>query len=389
MADSPLKPPLQRPPGYKDPSASGSSASIPVSKPPAARNKPRLPTSYKPKKRKSSCCRLCCCVFCFLILFLIVVVSLAGALFYLIFDPKLPLFHLLAFRISSFKVAPTPDGSYLDAQVSIRVEFKNPNDKLAIKYGKIEYDVMVGQAAEFGQRELQGFTQGRRSTTTVKADSGVKGKMLGVEDSTRLVSKYQSKAMEVKVEARTAVGVVAQGWAVGPIPVKLDCESKLKNIEAGDMPTCNINLLRCGMRAYVQSGQYHTIVESGMRAYVQSGQYHTIGESGMRAYAQRTRSEGGTSSSSALAPPIPATTTTWPATPIRSTSTIRQQRNLLLPEEICTSSTKIVDDLAALPAENRECGGRDEMEYTTSRHRRRCFAAICGTVWRIWTEFEP
>lgn len=244
MADSPLKPPLQRPPGYKDPSASGSSASIPVSKPPAARNKPRLPTSYKPKKRKSSCCRLCCCVFCFLILFLIVVVSLAGALFYLIFDPKLPLFHLLAFRISSFKVAPTPDGSYLDAQVSIRVEFKNPNDKLAIKYGKIEYDVMVGQAAEFGQRELQGFTQGRRSTTTVKADSGVKGKMLGVEDSTRLVSKYQSKAMEVKVEARTAVGVVAQGWAVGPIPVKLDCESKLKNIEAGDMPTCNINLLR-------------------------------------------------------------------------------------------------------------------------------------------------
>ncbi|XP_023005046.1 NDR1/HIN1-like protein 13 [Cucurbita maxima] len=244
MADSPLKPPLQRPPGYKDPSASGSSASIPVSKPPAARNKPRLPTSYKPKKRKSSCCRLCCCVFCFLILFLIVVVSLAGALFYLIFDPKLPLFHLLAFRISSFKVAPTPDGSYLDAQVSIRVEFKNPNDKLAIRYGKIEYDVMVGQAAEFGQRELQGFTQARRSTTTVKADSGVKGKMLGVEDSTRLVSKYQSKAMEVKVEARTAVGVVAQGWAVGPISVKLDCESKLKNIEAGDMPTCNINLLR-------------------------------------------------------------------------------------------------------------------------------------------------
>ena len=47
------------------------------------------------------------------------------------------------------------------------------------------------------------------------------------------------------------------------------------------------------MRAYAQSGQYHTIVESRvrlfgesqsktMRAYAQSGQYHTIVESRVR-----------------------------------------------------------------------------------------------------------
>lgn len=128
--------------------------------------------------------------------------------------------------------------------MSIRVEFKNPNEKLSIKYGKIEYDVTVGQATEFGRRELAGFTQGRRSTTTVKAEAAVKNKMLAVEDGGRLLSKFQSKALEVKVEAETEVGVVVQGWGLGPITVKLDCESKLKNIDGGDMPTCNINLLR-------------------------------------------------------------------------------------------------------------------------------------------------
>lgn len=244
MADSPLKPPLQRPPGYKDPNTSASSTASAPHRPPALRNKPRLPSSYKPKRRKRNCCRTCCCVFCFLILFLIVVAALALALFYLIYDPKLPVFHLLAFRISSFKVSATPDGSFLDAQVSIRVEFKNPNDKLSIRYGKIEYDVTVGQATEFGRREVPGFTQGRKNTTTVKAEAAVKGKMLAVEDAARLLSRFQSKAMEVKVEAETAVGVAVQGWGLGPITVKLDCESKLRNIEAGDMPICNINLLR-------------------------------------------------------------------------------------------------------------------------------------------------
>ncbi|XP_038886533.1 NDR1/HIN1-like protein 6 [Benincasa hispida] len=246
MADSPLKkPPLQKPPGYKDPNPSGSSSTSSAPHlPPATRNKPRLPSSYKPKRRRRNCCRTCCCVFCFLILFLIVVAALAIALFYLIYDPKLPVFHLLAFRISSFKVSATPDGSFLDAQVSIRVEFKNPNDKLAIRYGAIEYDVTVGQSTDFGRRELAGFTQGRRSTTTVKAEAAVKNKMLAVEDGARLLSRFQSKSMEVKVEAETTVGVVLQGWGLGPINVKLDCESKLKNIEDGDMPICNINLLR-------------------------------------------------------------------------------------------------------------------------------------------------
>ncbi|KAA0032991.1 protein YLS9 isoform X1 [Cucumis melo var. makuwa] len=250
MADLPMKPPLQKPPGYKDhhtAATSSSSASTVTHLPPPPRSKPRLPSSYKPKKRKRNCCRTCCCIFCFLILFLIVVAALALALFYLIYDPKLPVFHLLAFRISTFKVSATPDGSFLDAQVSIRVEFKNPNDKLSIKYGKIEYDVMVGQATEFGRRELAGFTQDRRSTTTVKAEAAVKNKMLAVEDGARLLSKFQSKALEVKVEAETAVGVVIQGWGLGPITVKLDCETKLKNIEGGDMPICNINLLRCDM----------------------------------------------------------------------------------------------------------------------------------------------
>ncbi|XP_022150413.1 NDR1/HIN1-like protein 6 [Momordica charantia] len=238
MADSPLKPPvsLQKPPGYKDPSAS--------SGPGKGGRKARLPTSYQPKKKRRNCCRTCCCVLCFLILFLIVVAALASALFYLLFDPKLPVFHLISFRISDFKVSPKADGSYLDAEASIRVEFKNPNDKLGIVYGRIEYDVTVGEMTEFGRRSIPGFTQGRRNSTTVKAETGVKSKLLAVDDGGKMSSWFQSKTLPVKVEADTAVGLVVQGWSIGPLAVRLDCESRLKSVEAGDMPDCNIHFLR-------------------------------------------------------------------------------------------------------------------------------------------------
>ncbi|KHN35358.1 hypothetical protein glysoja_028988 [Glycine soja] len=93
------KPILQKPPGYRDPN------SKPLPPPP---RKPMLTPSFQPKPKRRSCCRICCCTFCLTILILILVVVIAAALFYLIYDPSLPEFHLDSFRVPKLNFTGVP-----------------------------------------------------------------------------------------------------------------------------------------------------------------------------------------------------------------------------------------------------------------------------------------
>lgn len=242
MAEQPLKPPpLQKPPGYRDPAAPGK----PVARP--LQRKPVLPASFHPRKRRRNWCRTCCCfVFVFLLL-LTLAVAIAGGIFYLWFEPKLPVFHLQSLRIPQFNVTVKPDGTYLDAGTVTRIEVKNPNGKLELYYGGTHVEVSVGEDedAELGRKDLEGFTQGKENTTSLKVETTVKNQLVDDGLGKRLKSGHKSKDLVVKIEAKTSVGYIVQGVKIGTVEVGVLCGGvSLKKLDSGDMPKCSIDLLK-------------------------------------------------------------------------------------------------------------------------------------------------
>ncbi|XWS46178.1 hypothetical protein CRYUN_Cryun14cG0042400 [Craigia yunnanensis] len=243
MSKPPLKPVLQKPPGYKDPNCP---VAQPGFRPPP--RKPVLPASFHPKKRKSSCCRVCCCSFCifFFILFLLMIIC--GAVFYLWFDPKLPGFHVQSFRISRFNVTKKPDGTYLNAATKTRLEVKNPNGKMTYYYGDTEVDVSVGvggDETELGTTTVPEFTLGKQNTTSLKVETKASYKLVVDGVGSRLLTRYRSKTLLVNLEARTKVGLGVAGLKIGMVGVTVKCDGiTMKQLDGGDMPKCVINILK-------------------------------------------------------------------------------------------------------------------------------------------------
>ncbi|XWS35859.1 hypothetical protein CRYUN_Cryun20dG0032900 [Craigia yunnanensis] len=243
MSEPPLKPVLQKPPGYKDPN---SSVAQPGFRPPP--RKPVLPPSFHPKKRKSGCCRVCCCCFCvfFFILFLLIIIC--GAVFYLWLDPKLPGFHVQSFRISRFDVTKKPDGTYLDAATTTRLEVKNPNGKMTYYYGDTDIDVSVGEGGDetgLGTTTVPEFTLGKQNTTSLKVQTKLSNKLVVDGVGSRLLTRYRSKTLPLNVEVRTKVGFGVAGLKIGMVGVTVKCDGiTMKQLDGGDMPRCDINILK-------------------------------------------------------------------------------------------------------------------------------------------------
>lgn len=243
MSEPPLKPVLQKPPGYKDPN---SSVVRPGFRPPV--RKPVLPPSFLAKKRKASCGRVCCCSFCIFLFILFLLIVISGVVFYLLFDPKLPAFHIQSFRISRFKVTKKPDGTYLDAATTMRLEVKNPNGKMTYYYGHTEVDVSFGEGGdetELGTTTVPEFTTGKKNTTSLKVATKTSNKLVVDRVGSRLLTRYRSKTLPVNVEARTKVGLGVAGLKIGMVGMTVKCDGlTMKHLYGGDMPKCGINVLK-------------------------------------------------------------------------------------------------------------------------------------------------
>ncbi|KAM1268506.1 hypothetical protein PS1_000769 [Malus domestica] len=254
MQQPPIKPVLQKPPGYGYPHQPGR----PVPSPPG--RKPNIPPSFRPQRtRRSSCYCICCCVFCAFLLIVIILAALAGGIFYLLFDPRLPAFYLLSFQIPKFEPVSKPDGTHLDVQAVTSVEVRNPNPKLDIFYREgIEMHAILGDENDvglgLGSKLLKGFTHRHRNTTNFKMDMRVRNKVVDQTVGRRLAAQLKSKEIKVAVEGKTRIGYVIKGWRVGTMQINVLCGGvKLKVVDAGEMPKCTINAFKCAGSTFVDT----------------------------------------------------------------------------------------------------------------------------------------
>nr|XP_010915712.2 NDR1/HIN1-like protein 6 [Elaeis guineensis] len=250
MAEGPaVKPVLQKPPGYRDPAAPRPVAP----KPPPRR--PQLPPTFRqpgkaPRRRRRhfSCCRLCCWLLA-LALALAFLLTVAGGVAYLWFQPRLPSFRLQSVQASRFRVATRSDGTFLDATTAVRILASNPNGKIGLAYGDGEGrvtlvdddgDVDVGTAA------IAGFVQRKKNATVVRFLASAKGVMVDDAVGSRLKARFRNKEIRFAVEVRTKLGFRVAGKTTGKVPIRVLCGAvSLRQVEGGRLlPRCRINLLR-------------------------------------------------------------------------------------------------------------------------------------------------
>ncbi|KAF3548566.1 hypothetical protein DY000_02002563 [Brassica cretica] len=215
--------------------------------PPPPLRPQQQPPPMRPKRKRGSCCRTCCCCVCITLVLVIFLLLVGTAVFYLWFDPKLPIFSLASFRLDGFKLSDDPDGASLSATAVARVEMRNPNAKLVFYYGNTAVEMSVGNGNDetgMGETTVNGFRQGPKNSTSVKVETSVKNQLLDRGLAKRLSAKFQSKDLVMNVVAKTKVGLGVGGVKIGMLAVNLRCGGVSLNKLDTDSPKCILNTLK-------------------------------------------------------------------------------------------------------------------------------------------------
>ncbi|XP_016483456.1 NDR1/HIN1-like protein 13 [Nicotiana tabacum] len=226
-----MRKPLQKPPGYRE-------TGIPIQRPPQS---PFYPEKNNSRKRSFCCC--CCCYFFIILIFLILLFIAVGAILYLWFDPKLPIFHLKSLEFTKFNITDSPDGPKLSAQATVSVELKNPNKQLKIIYEKTNIELKDEDGVTLGNGNVPGFVQGTKNVTVVKFDINM-NELLYSENVAKVRDGLKNKSLKVSADVGTGFGIGFSGWKSETIGVRVSCGGlSLKQMENGTSPKCQITVL--------------------------------------------------------------------------------------------------------------------------------------------------
>ncbi|KAL8541087.1 hypothetical protein ACS0TY_002390 [Phlomoides rotata] len=224
--------PLRKPPGYRDPTIS-------IQHPPP-RKAVKLPPSFQQPKRRRSCCRIFCCCVCISVFILIIVFAVAGFLFYLWYRPRLPEIHLKSITFTKFNVTTTPGtGPGLDAQSTIDVVIKNPNQNFGIVYGRTHILLSaVNGDVNLGEQTLGGFNQGKNNVTTLRFATKVQKEIVDGKSADELMKGIKKKNLMMSAEIRSGIGLKQ----MIPVRVSVVCVGKM-TLNQLQQPKCRIKLL--------------------------------------------------------------------------------------------------------------------------------------------------
>uniref|UniRef100_A0A1J3J0Q0 Late embryogenesis abundant protein LEA-2 subgroup domain-containing protein n=1 Tax=Noccaea caerulescens TaxID=107243 RepID=A0A1J3J0Q0_NOCCA len=250
--EKPLKPALQKPPGFRDqqnpPSSATPSGTATL---PRRRPRPIHPASqYPEKKRRWSICRIFCCCVCIVVAVILLLLIIAVAVFFLWYSPKLPVVRLASFTISNFNFSEgkSDDGwSFLTADATAMLDFRNPNGKLGFYYGDTDVAVILGEKdfeTNFGSTKVKGFVEKPGNRTAVIIPTRVRKRQVDDPTVKRLRAELKSKALLVKVTAKTKVALAVGSRRIVTLGVSIKCGGvRLQTLDS-QMAKCTIKMLK-------------------------------------------------------------------------------------------------------------------------------------------------
>lgn len=99
--------------------------------------------------------------------------------------------------------------------------------------------------ADLGSKDVPGFTQGKKNTTSLKVETKVQSVLVNDGEGTKLKDRFRSNGLVVNVVVRSKLGFIVNGLKIGPLGFKVLCRGlSMKKLESGGMKGCTINILK-------------------------------------------------------------------------------------------------------------------------------------------------
>lgn len=186
-----------------------------------------------------------CCATCVIFIFLVMLLAVAGCVFYLLFQPRVPVFHLQSVDFPRFNVTDSPDGPVINSESVVRIQIRNQNSVLMVNYGKTDVGLRGGDV-DLGKGTVPAFSQVKKNTTVLKLTTKVKGMLLDGGSGKKVRDGFRSKSLKMWTEVNTEVGVGSKGWSTIKVPIKVVCEGvTLKDVDGGSAaPKCKITVFK-------------------------------------------------------------------------------------------------------------------------------------------------
>ncbi|KAL8204838.1 hypothetical protein R6Q57_010461 [Mikania cordata] len=193
-----------------------------------------------------TCCFscICSCIFnliCQILITVAIFLAVIGLIFWFIFRPNVPKFHVDDATLTRFTLSPTNDTLYYN--LAVNMTFRNPNRRLGIYYDKIEANAMY-HGRRFATAEVQGFYLGHKKENNVS--SVFKGEQV-VDDG--VISKYDlEKSDDVyRIDLKLRLKIKFKVWfAKSPkFTPKFDCDLKVPLSSKGKVSSAKFERTKC------------------------------------------------------------------------------------------------------------------------------------------------
>ncbi|KVI08342.1 NDR1/HIN1-like protein 3 [Cynara cardunculus var. scolymus] len=175
----------------------------------------------------SWCCScLCGCVFNLVFQILITILVLLGIavlVFWLIFRPNAPKFHVNDAVLTQFNLS--PDNNTLYYNLAVNMTFRNPNRRIGIYYDKIQANAEYHDR-RFATRDLETFYLGHKKEKDVgTVFSGSQVVVLG-DDRSRYDSERSDGVYYIDLKLRLRIRLKV-GWAKPKFKPRFECDLRI------------------------------------------------------------------------------------------------------------------------------------------------------------------
>ncbi|KAJ0703236.1 putative Late embryogenesis abundant protein [Helianthus annuus] len=178
---------------------------------------------------------ICGCVFnliCQILITILVILGIIVLVFWLIFRPNAPKFHVNDATLTQFTLS--PDNNTLYYNLAVNMTFRNPNKRIGIYYDRIEAHAEYHDK-RFDTEYLERFYLGHKDEKDVSAVF-VGQQVLASNDIRELRSKYDSDTSErvYDIDLRLKLRVRLKVWWAKPkFKPQFECDLKVPLTSGG------------------------------------------------------------------------------------------------------------------------------------------------------------
>ncbi|KAL8246423.1 hypothetical protein R6Q59_007639 [Mikania micrantha] len=188
---------------------------------------------------------ICGCIFnliCQILITILVILGIVVLVFWLIFRPNAPKFHVNDAQLTQFTLS--PDNNTLYYNLAVNMTFRNPNRRIGIYYDRIEARAEY-RGQRFDTTELDRFYLGHKKETDLGTQFvGERVVVLNAGDRSEYDSERTAGLYEIDLKLKMRIRLKVW-WAKPKFKPQIECDLKIPMNSAGGVPSQRFQRTKC------------------------------------------------------------------------------------------------------------------------------------------------